>query len=102
MVVIFCFSLYNFPILSPFASTSVILLELLTYSLVILDPVADLSPQDTTLLSDIVEVGPLPKLMRENEEIWHCFYIVTRFGLRMECSSISRLQVHLVIDLAIL
>lgn len=52
----------------------------------------DLSPQDTTLLSDIVEIGPLPSLVREDEEIWHCFYILTRFGLRMECSSISRIQ----------
>lgn len=52
----------------------------------------DLSPQDTTLLSDIIEVGPLPNLVRDNEEIWYSFYIVTRFGLRMECSSMSRMQ----------
>ncbi|GAB4857559.1 hypothetical protein Ancab_015467 [Ancistrocladus abbreviatus] len=53
----------------------------------------DLSPQDSTLLTDIVEVGPLPNLVRENEDTRHCFYILTRYGLRYECSSISKIQV---------
>ncbi|XP_019151493.1 PREDICTED: uncharacterized protein LOC109148141 isoform X2 [Ipomoea nil] len=53
----------------------------------------DLSPQDSTMLSDIVEVGPLPCLTREGEEAQHCFYILTRQGLRYECSSTSRIQV---------
>lgn len=54
---------------------------------------ADLSPQDSTLLSDIVEVGPLPTLKREDEETRYAFYILTRQGLRYECSSISKIQV---------
>ncbi|KAJ6705420.1 hypothetical protein OIU79_010173 [Salix purpurea] len=53
----------------------------------------DLSPQDSTLLSDIVEVGSLPSLARESDETWHSFYILTRQGLRYECSSISEVQV---------
>ncbi|KAK9716672.1 hypothetical protein RND81_06G249600 [Saponaria officinalis] len=53
----------------------------------------DLSPLDSTLLSDIVELDQLPSLVREDEQIWHCFYIVTRYGLRLECSSVSRIQV---------
>ncbi|CAO2819219.1 unnamed protein product [Amaranthus hypochondriacus] len=54
---------------------------------------ADLSPQDSAVISDIVEVGPLPCLDREDEETWHCFYIVTRYGLRIECASASEIQV---------
>ncbi|KAL3652780.1 hypothetical protein CASFOL_002461 [Castilleja foliolosa] len=53
----------------------------------------DLSPQDSTLLSDVVEVGPLPCLTREDGETRHCFYILTRQGLRYECSSTSKIQV---------
>ncbi|KZV31510.1 hypothetical protein F511_07361 [Dorcoceras hygrometricum] len=53
----------------------------------------DLSPQDSTLLSDIVEVGPLPCLKREDAEIRHCFFILTSHGMRYECSSISKIQV---------
>lgn len=53
----------------------------------------DLSPQDSTLLSEISEIVELPSFVRENEEIWHCFYIGTRYGLRIECSSVSRIQV---------
>ncbi|KAL0312450.1 UNVERIFIED_CONTAM: hypothetical protein Sradi_5644300 [Sesamum radiatum] len=53
----------------------------------------DLSPQDSTLLCDIVEVGSLPCLTREDEETRYCFYILTRHGLRYECSSTSRMQV---------
>ncbi|PIN01747.1 hypothetical protein CDL12_25742 [Handroanthus impetiginosus] len=53
----------------------------------------DLSPQDSTLLSDVVEVGRLPCLTREDEETRYCFYILTRHGLRYECSSTSKIQV---------
>jgi hypothetical protein len=53
----------------------------------------DLSPQDSTLLPDIVEIGPLPSFTREDEETRYAFYILTRQGLRFECSSISKIQV---------
>lgn len=53
----------------------------------------DLSPQDSTLLSDIVEVGPLPSFSREDEQTCHSFYILARHGLRYECSSVSKIQV---------
>ncbi|KAJ4711884.1 Pleckstrin-like (PH) domain protein [Melia azedarach] len=53
----------------------------------------DLSPQDSTLLSDIVEVGSLPSFTREDDETRHSFYILTCHGLRIECSSISKIQV---------
>ncbi|KAH1235735.1 hypothetical protein GmHk_08G021140 [Glycine max] len=53
----------------------------------------DLSPQDSTLLSDIVEVGRLPCFKREDGEIQYAFYILTRHGLRYECSSNSKIQV---------
>ncbi|XP_030951865.1 uncharacterized protein LOC115975283 isoform X2 [Quercus lobata] len=54
---------------------------------------ADLSPQDSTLLHDIVEIGPLPSFSREDEETHYAFYILTRLGLRYECSSSSKIQV---------
>ncbi|TKY60718.1 Nucleoside diphosphate kinase IV [Spatholobus suberectus] len=53
----------------------------------------DLSPQDSTLLSDIVEVGRLPCFKREDDEIQYAFYILTRHGFRYECSSNSKIQV---------
>jgi len=53
----------------------------------------DLSPQDSTLLADIVEIGPLPSFTREDEETRYAFYVLTRQGLRYECSSISKTQV---------
>ncbi|KAK7358524.1 hypothetical protein VNO77_00456 [Canavalia gladiata] len=53
----------------------------------------DLSPQDSTLLSDIVEVGRLPCVKRENDDNQYAFYILTRHGLRYECSSNSKIQV---------
>ncbi|KAL6501770.1 hypothetical protein OROGR_026903 [Orobanche gracilis] len=53
----------------------------------------DLSPQDSTLLSDVVKVGPRPCLKREDDETRYCFYILTRHGLRYECSSTSKIQV---------
>ncbi|KAK2439183.1 Pleckstrin proteiny (PH) domain-containing protein [Trifolium repens] len=53
----------------------------------------DISPQDSTLLSDILEVGRLPCFKRENDDIQHAFYILTRHGYRYECSSNSMIQV---------
>lgn len=53
----------------------------------------DISPQDSTLLSDVVEVGRMPSLTQEEGETRYYFYIVTRHGLRYECSSASKLQV---------
>ncbi|KAF8095561.1 hypothetical protein N665_0330s0043 [Sinapis alba] len=53
----------------------------------------DLSPQDSTLVADIVEVGSLPSYTREFDETHHCFFILTRQGLRFECSSTSKTQV---------
>lgn len=53
----------------------------------------DLSPQDSTLLSDVVEVGRLPSFTREDGESRHNFYILTCHGLRYECSSVSKIQI---------
>ncbi|MED6171022.1 hypothetical protein PIB30_036855 [Stylosanthes scabra] len=53
----------------------------------------DLSPQDSTLLSDIIEVGSLPSFKREDDEIQYAFYILTQQGLRYECSSNAKIQV---------
>ncbi|XVE58072.1 hypothetical protein DITRI_Ditri04bG0141000 [Diplodiscus trichospermus] len=53
---------------------------------------ADLSPQDSTLLSDVVEVGSLPSFVREDEGVRYSFYILTRQGLRYECSHVSKVQ----------
>ncbi|KAI3812806.1 hypothetical protein L1987_17518 [Smallanthus sonchifolius] len=53
----------------------------------------DLNPQDSTLLSDIIEVGPMPCVIQEDGETRYYFYIVTRLGLRYECSSTSKIQV---------
>ncbi|XP_043706242.1 uncharacterized protein LOC122655918 [Telopea speciosissima] len=54
----------------------------------------DLSPQDSTLLSDIVEVGPLSSFIQEDEQTRYSFYILTCHGLRYECSSLSEIQVN--------
>ncbi|CAN4077581.1 unnamed protein product [Withania somnifera] len=35
----------------------------------------DLSPQDSTVLSDVVEVGAMPCLTRENGDTRYCFYL---------------------------
>ncbi|XP_071706581.1 uncharacterized protein [Rutidosis leptorrhynchoides] len=51
------------------------------------------SPQDSTLLSDIVEVGPMSCDTKEDGETLHCFYILTRYGLKYECSCTSKIQV---------
>lgn len=53
----------------------------------------DLSPQDSTLISDIVEVEPLPSFTHEDGQRRHAFYILTCHGLRFECSSLSKVQV---------
>ncbi|XP_038981384.1 uncharacterized protein LOC103714194 isoform X2 [Phoenix dactylifera] len=53
----------------------------------------DLSPQDSTLLSDVVEVGSLPSFIQEDEQKRYSFYILTCHGLRFECSSASKIQV---------
>ncbi|KAE8683844.1 Pleckstrin domain-containing protein isoform 2 [Hibiscus syriacus] len=53
----------------------------------------DLSPQDSTLLSDVVEVGSLPSFIREDEGTQYAFYILTCQGLRYECSHVSKVQV---------
>ncbi|XVF51309.1 hypothetical protein PTKIN_Ptkin04bG0174800 [Pterospermum kingtungense] len=53
----------------------------------------DLSPQDSALLSDVVEVGSLPSFVREDEGMQYSFYILTRQGLRYECSHVSKIQV---------
>ncbi|XP_020098980.1 uncharacterized protein LOC109717545 isoform X2 [Ananas comosus] len=52
----------------------------------------DLSPHDTTLLSDIVEVGSLPSFLQGDQKTRYAFYILTYHGLRFECSSISKIQ----------
>ncbi|XP_022155792.1 uncharacterized protein LOC111022819 isoform X2 [Momordica charantia] len=54
----------------------------------------DISPQDSALLADIVEVDSLPSITREDEgDVRYAFYVSTRHGLRYECSSISKIQV---------
>lgn len=55
---------------------------------------SDISPQDSALLADIVEVDSLPSITREDEgDVRYAFYVSTRHGLRYECSSISKIQV---------
>ncbi|RLN27899.1 uncharacterized protein C2845_PM05G26770 [Panicum miliaceum] len=53
----------------------------------------DLSPQESTLLSDIVEVGRLPNFVPEDEKTRYAFYLLSRQGLKFECSSTSEIQV---------
>ncbi|XP_062232356.1 uncharacterized protein LOC133929565 [Phragmites australis] len=53
----------------------------------------DLSPQESTLLCDIVEVGQLPNFVPEDEKTRYAFYLLTRQGLKFECSSTSEIQV---------
>ncbi|MFQ6626444.1 hypothetical protein Gotur_004575 [Gossypium turneri] len=48
---------------------------------------------DSILLSDVVEVGSLPSITREDEGTRYSFYILTRQGLRYECSHVSQIQV---------
>ncbi|CAM8941092.1 unnamed protein product [Rhodiola kirilowii] len=54
----------------------------------------DLSPVDSSLLSDIDGVGPLPSIQKYDESKRYAFYISTRHGLRYECSSESEVQVE--------
>lgn len=54
----------------------------------------DMSPQDTTNLSEIVKMGPLPSFIDEDKETRYAFYLLTNQGLRFECSSISQGQVE--------
>ncbi|KAK3139905.1 hypothetical protein QOZ80_5AG0392410 [Eleusine coracana subsp. coracana] len=53
----------------------------------------DLSPQESTLLRDIIEVGQLPNFVPEDEKTRYGFYLLTRQGLKFECSSTSEIQV---------
>jgi hypothetical protein len=55
----------------------------------------DLSPQDTTLLSDVTEIGPQPSFIQEDGQTRYAFYILTCQGLRFECCSLSEIQVEL-------
>ena len=48
------------------------------------------------MLPDVVEIGSLPSFVREGEGTVHAFYILTRQGLRIECSNISKIQVLLI------
>ncbi|PIA49000.1 hypothetical protein AQUCO_01300095v1 [Aquilegia coerulea] len=52
----------------------------------------DLSPQDSTLLSDVVEVIPLSSSIHEDGQRF-IFHVLTRQGLRFECWSSSKSQV---------
>ncbi|KAK8472296.1 hypothetical protein PHAVU_002G164200 [Phaseolus vulgaris] len=45
------------------------------------------------LCTDIVEIEQLPSFKREDDETRDAFYILTRHGLRYECSSSSKIQV---------
>jgi hypothetical protein len=56
--------------------------------------VSDLSPQESTLLCDVVEVGQLPNFVPEDEKTRYAFYLLTRQGLKFECSSTSEIQVR--------
>lgn len=78
--------------------TSICFFGIYTYTIWLLMAIknfADLSPQDSTLLSDVTEVGSLPSFTREDEETRYAFYILTIHGLRYECSSVSNIQVNL-------
>lgn len=54
---------------------------------------SDLSPQDTTMLVDIVDVGPLPSFLQEDGQRRYVFYILNAHGLRFECSSLSNAKI---------
>lgn len=53
----------------------------------------DLSPMDTTMLVDIVDVGPLPSFLQEDGQRRYALYILTTHGLKFECSNLSEIQV---------
>ena len=44
-------------------------------------------------LCDIVEVGRLPNFVPEDEKTRYAFYLLSRQGLKFECSSTSEIQV---------
>lgn len=54
---------------------------------------SDLSPLESTMLRDVVDVGELPNFVPEDGKTRHAFYILTRAGLRFECSSNCEIQV---------
>lgn len=56
--------------------------------------ISDLSPQESTLLRDVVEVGQLPNFVPEDGKTRYAFFILTRQGLRFECSSSCEIQVR--------
>ncbi|XP_078429141.1 uncharacterized protein LOC144701255 [Wolffia australiana] len=53
----------------------------------------DMSPQDSIMFSDIVEVGNLPSFSRGDEDIFHGFFILTSRGSRSECANPSKVVV---------
>ncbi|BBN04935.1 hypothetical protein Mp_3g08910 [Marchantia polymorpha subsp. ruderalis] len=54
----------------------------------------DLRPQGTILLTEIVEAGPIPRKMHhKGDRRWSAFHITTVHGLRLECSSLLKVQV---------
>ncbi len=56
--------------------------------------IADLRPQGTVMRSEIVEVGPIPNhLHHQDDSRWSAFHITTCHGLRLECSSLLKVQV---------
>jgi hypothetical protein len=57
----------------------------------------DLRPQGTILQSEIVEAGLIPNhLHHQDDPHWSAFHITTCHGLRLECSSLLKLQVALL------
>uniref|UniRef100_A0ACD5YNL9 Uncharacterized protein n=1 Tax=Avena sativa TaxID=4498 RepID=A0ACD5YNL9_AVESA len=53
----------------------------------------DLSPLESTMLCEVVDVGQLPSFVPEDGKTRHAFYILSRQGLRFECSSSCEVQV---------
>ncbi|CAK9218350.1 unnamed protein product [Sphagnum jensenii] len=54
----------------------------------------DLRPQGTIMRSEIVEVGPIPNhLHHQDDSRWSAFHITTCHGLRLECTSLLKVQV---------
>lgn len=54
----------------------------------------DLRPQGTIMRSEIVEVGMIPNhLHHQGDTRWTAFHITTCHGLRLECSSLLKLQI---------
>lgn len=58
---------------------------------------ADLRPQGAILLSEIIDIGPIPgHLHHQQDELeWFGFHITTCEGLRLECSTPLKLQMEL-------